>query len=252
MGILIDMLIKTWYLWAFLFVLSVLVALKPRIKGIIGEKSVAVLLHSLPAAEYKVLHDCILPTATGTTQIDHIVVSPYGIFVIETKNYKGWIYGTEHSAKWTQNIYGKKNTFMNPIHQNYAHVKAIEAQLSGMTSIPIVPIVAFSGEADLKVDTKSAVVYFSRLTKTILQYKEKKGDLSEVDRVCDQLSHAKIRSKGIKREHIAGVKNKVALEKNTVASGHCPRCGAALILKNGKYGSFTGCSNYPKCRYIQK
>lgn len=64
--------------------------------------------------EYTVLNDVILPTQAGTTQINHIVVSPYGVFDIETKNYKGWIFGGVKSTQWTQNIYGRKSNFMNP------------------------------------------------------------------------------------------------------------------------------------------
>ena len=71
----------------------------------------------------------------------------FGIFSIETKNYKGQIYGSESSAKWTQNIYGHKYSFMNPIYQNYAHVKALNALLQshGYENIPVFSIVTFPG-----------------------------------------------------------------------------------------------------------
>ena len=93
--------------------------LKPKINGIIGEKVVASKLSKLPEQQYKILNDIMLRTNYGTTQIDHIVISVYGIFVIETKNYKGWITGTEYGEYWTKNMYGKKYTFRNPIKQNY-------------------------------------------------------------------------------------------------------------------------------------
>ena len=66
---------------------------KPIIKGIVGEKVISVLLSGLPKEQYILLNDVMLQTDKGTTQVDHILVSVYGIFVIETKNYKGWIYG---------------------------------------------------------------------------------------------------------------------------------------------------------------
>jgi hypothetical protein len=76
--------------------------------------------------EYTVLNDLILHTETGTTQITIVVVSPW-MFVIETKNYKGWIFGGENPIG-TQNIYGHKNSFMNRSDRICAHVKAVEAR----------------------------------------------------------------------------------------------------------------------------
>lgn len=62
--------------------------------------------------DYVLLNDCTLPDDRGgTTQIDHILISPYGVFVIETKNYKGWIFGSAHQKKWTQQIYKKDLNF---------------------------------------------------------------------------------------------------------------------------------------------
>ena len=63
-----------------------------RAKGAVGETVVATELGLLPRDKYRVLNDVTLPTPNGSSQIDHVVVSIYGIFVIETKNYKGWIY----------------------------------------------------------------------------------------------------------------------------------------------------------------
>lgn len=88
---------------------------EPKIKGHIGEKAVVNRLSSLPENKYTVINNVMLRTDYGTTQIDHIVVSVYGIFVIETKNYSGWITGGEFSEEWTKNMYGKKYTFRNPL-----------------------------------------------------------------------------------------------------------------------------------------
>ena len=82
-------------------------AFEPEIKGSIGEKKAAAVLSGLPQQQYRLLNDVMLQTAYGTTQIDHIVVSVYGIFVIETKNYKGWITGSEYGEHWIKNMYGK-------------------------------------------------------------------------------------------------------------------------------------------------
>ena len=87
-------------------------------KGKVGEKRVASILKKLPDDSYKVINDLLLSSNGYSTQIDHIIISIYGIFVIETKFYQGWIYGGENSEYWTQNIYGNKYQLRNPIHQN--------------------------------------------------------------------------------------------------------------------------------------
>lgn len=67
-----------------------------------------------------------LPTPDGTTQVDHVIVSRFGVFVIETKNHKGWVFGEERSRKWAQVIYRNKYQFLNPLRQNYKHLKAVQ------------------------------------------------------------------------------------------------------------------------------
>ncbi len=96
----------------FLIVAVVIIILLFRLipsKGKVGEKRVATILKRLPEDDYKVINDLLLSSNGYSTQIDHIVVSVYGIFVIETKFYQGWIYGGENSEYWTQNIYGVKS-----------------------------------------------------------------------------------------------------------------------------------------------
>ena len=141
-----------------------------QITGKAGEHWASEELRKLPQSEYRLLNDLVLKDSTGLHQIDHVVVSIYGIFSIETKNYKGQIYGSESSAKWTQNIYGHKYSFMNPIYQNYAHVKALNALLQshGYENIPVFSIVTFPGDAVLKIKTtKSQVVKWGAVTKTV-------------------------------------------------------------------------------------
>lgn len=108
------------YLLIFAIFIFIILKLKsPSIKGSVGEFHVAVRLKFLNAENYKVLNDVLLKNKSGrTSQIDHVIVSPYGIFVIETKNYKGWIFGNEKSENWTQVIYKKKYLFKNPVKRN--------------------------------------------------------------------------------------------------------------------------------------
>lgn len=98
---------------------------------------------------YHRYHDVIVPGHDGTTQIDHILVSVFGLFVIETKNMQGWIFGSENQSRWTQVIYGKKTQFQNPLHQNYRHTRCLADYLQIDHNL-IRPIVFFIGECEFK------------------------------------------------------------------------------------------------------
>jgi len=247
----LNLIFDLWYLWALLILAGFFKIFKPVIKGWLGEKTIALYLKMLPQDDYVIINDVILPNESGTTQIDHIVVSVYGIFVIETKNYTGWIYGSEKSAQWTLNIYGKKSSFMNPIRQNFAHIKAIESSLSDYPGVPIIPIIAFSANCDLKVKTTTHVVYFHRVVQVIRKYKEKVIDPADVSKIVSLLRNADIKTYETKKEHVELVKEKKTAFENAAAGGACPKCGGLLIERNGNNGSFIGCSNYPKCRFTK-
>jgi hypothetical protein len=103
-----DLLLDLWYIWVLLIISAILSLLRPKIKGAIGEKSVSFFLARLDPKKYKVLNNLLIKVGSKTVQIDHVVVSNYGIFVIETKNYQGWIYGKEYDEYWTQVIYKRK------------------------------------------------------------------------------------------------------------------------------------------------
>ncbi|ENY3838983.1 nuclease-related domain-containing protein, partial [Vibrio vulnificus] len=119
--ILIGALTQVWYIIPLLIVVSIF---KSRwFKGVFGEFLVNKLLSQLPDSDYTLVRNVTLPTDDGTTQIDHIVVSRFGIFVVETKNMKGWIFGSKSQKQWTQKVYRHSSKFQNPLHQNYKHVK---------------------------------------------------------------------------------------------------------------------------------
>lgn len=240
MGLLIWVLIAVFVLKLFL----------PQIKGMLGERAVSGILSRLPEEEYHTINNVMLKTETGTSQVDHIVVSIYGIFVIETKNYKGWITGTEYSSQWTKNMYGKKYPFRNPIKQNYGHVKALENML-GLSQDFFIPIVVFSIAADLKVKTESAVIYTSQLLRTIQSHTTVKMGRAEVTRIVSRITSANIDSKENRKKHVQTIRDNVTREQQTVRMGICPKCGGELKMRKGKYGTFWGCSNYPKCKYTK-
>lgn len=156
MQIILSQLFSTFW-WAILaFVaIGIIKAFKPFIKGKVGEFAVA--LHVklyLKDVQYILLNDCTLPDEqSGTTQIDHILLSPYGIFIIETKNYKGWIFGSERQKMWTQKIFKKSYKFQNPLHQNYKHQKVLEQVLADIiTPEYLHSIVVFMPDCEFKTD----------------------------------------------------------------------------------------------------
>lgn len=153
-----------------LIIAALIVALKvyliwtnnPKLKGMRGEKIVASRLKAGLPPEYKLLNDIYLPLSDGTTtQIDHIVVSQYGIFVVETKNYSGWLFGDEKSTVWTQSLYQKKRTFQNPLRQNYLHICTL-ADALGINKSYFHNVVAFTGDCTFKTKMPRGVVYSKR------------------------------------------------------------------------------------------
>jgi len=222
----------------------------PIVKGYFGEITIRILLKFLNKEKYLVINDVMIPTKGGqTAQIDHIVVSTYGIFVIETKNYKGWIIGSENSKNWTQVIYKTKNQFLNPILQNKGHVKALQNLLSEYPDIKFVPIVVFTLKADFKkLDVTSHVVYSMGLLKTIKTYTEEVISSLDLNNIFQTIVNSNNDDKVARKEHAERIQeNKLKPESNK-----CPRCGGELIERQGRYGKFIGCSNFPKCRFILK
>ena len=136
----------------------------PTNKGKAGEDRVSLVLRSLPQ-EYLVVDNVIIPDQGTeprnkyTTQIDHVVVSPFGIFVIETKNYSGWIFGSEKSKRWKQTFKTTRgHYFYNPIKQNWGHTFALAERLH-LNTRKFKPIVVFSDDCELNVESTTPVVY---------------------------------------------------------------------------------------------
>ena len=123
------------------------------LKGFAGEAKVAVgAMLALPSSTYVRFHDVMLPTPDGTTQIDHLFVSRFGVFVVETKNMSGWIFGSEHDMRWAQAFPGgRKESFQNPLRQNYRRVKAVEELLAAraLPAEAVHSVVAFVGDGRL-------------------------------------------------------------------------------------------------------
>jgi len=231
-----------------MFVLSIMLEiLYPKLRGLVGELKVKLKLKQLHEKEYIVLNDIMLEDENGTHQIDHLVISKYGIFVIEMKNYYGLIIGDEYKNNWTQYLGKKKSDFKNPIHQNYGHTKALEKILNIDNKI-FIPTVCFSNQVELKTNTKSIVIQLKNLIKTIKSFYLIQLDM-DIKEIENQIQSVNITDKSERKKHIKNIKIKIKEENIKVDNMICPKCGNKLVLRNGKYGTFIGCSNFPKCQY---
>ena len=219
-------------------------------KGWIGEKKTQFNLWlGLDSNLYQRFHDVIIPSSHGTTQIDHILVSPFGIFVVETKNYKGWIYGSEDQSTWTQVIYKSKHKFQNPLRQTHRHKKVLSKYL-GVGESFILPVISFVGDVELKTELPTNVLT-SRVSSYIKQFNEEVFSNDEVERITGLLSNVKSEYNISKSEHIQSLEDRYS--SDTI----CPKCGSNLVLREVKQGSrrgsqFLGCSSFPRCRFTKQ
>jgi restriction system protein len=141
-----------------------------------GEAAVSsYLMTSLPLDKWHLLNNVTLKVDDHTTQIDHILVSRYGVFVIETKHYSGWIFGDANSKTWTQVLYRIKFRFQNPIRQNFKHLKAVQELLDFVPSEQIKGLIVFSGDSSFMTPPPagvhtigSLVIYLKGLTEEVL------------------------------------------------------------------------------------
>ncbi|MGR5060813.1 NERD domain-containing protein [Vibrio rotiferianus] len=248
----LNVLAQVWYLVPLLLIVSVF---KSRwLKGVFGEFLVNRLLSKLPESDYTLIKDVTLPTNDGTTQVDHIVVSRYGIFVVETKNMKGWIFGSARQKQWTQKIYRHSSKFQNPLHQNYKHIKTLETLL-GCSEEHLYSVIVFIGDSTFKTEMPPNVTYARGSIRYIQQFNDVVFSDNDYARLTESINRLKLK-RGVITDlkHRKHVKEVVA---SKVSSNECPRCGSEMVLRETKRGEnigkqFWGCSTYPKCRAVKQ
>lgn len=226
-------------------------SLKSIVKGWIGEiQGTLAKKILLDSRTYIDINNVTIPTANGTTQIDHVIVSRYGIFVVETKNMSGWIFGDEKNPQWTQSLFGKKYKFQNPLHQNYRHTKSLSEFLN-LDHSKFISIVMFWGGREFKTSFPSNVMnrgYISHIkSHTTVLFSDQ-----EVQDIAESLRKGMLsKSWATHREHVSSLKDRFS------STTECPKCGNPLVLRTAKSGTnagsrFYGCTKYPTCRYIAK
>lgn len=219
------------------------------LRGWFGEKKTALNMWLwLDTNVYKRFHNVILPSKNGTAQLDHILVSPFGIFIVETKNYKGWIFGSEEQANWTQTLYKKKYSFQNPLKQSYRQKKVLASFLQIPESY-IDVVVYFVGDCQFKTPLPSNVLN-SGLGRYILGFKQ------QVFTEEDVIELTTILEKHVSSSTLTGRDHLQSLRERHSSTTVCPKCGNKLIQRTARKGpntgsSFLGCSNYPRCRFTK-
>ena len=253
-------------------------------KGKFGEWIVArALAKRLEPTTYHVLNNVMIPDqAGGTTQIDHIVFSPFGVFVIETKNMKGWIFGNANAASWTQTIFRSKHSFQNPFRQNYKHVKCL-AELTGIDERHLIHVIVFIGDCTIKTREtlpEALVTNGRELAAFIKKHQHPVIPSETLQAAIEQLSAGQLKNSfANQRAHVSHV-HQIVEDKShsapkaavvapppplsnasptpqvtSTSSPVCPRCGSPMVLRTASKGAnagnrFWGCSNYPNCRGI--
>lgn len=233
-----------------------------------------------PLAGYKrYLFNLYIPKEKEeTTEIDVVLLHESGIYVFESKNYSGWIFGNESQKYWMQTLpagrgRSQKNKFFNPIMQNKGHLKWLQAFLAD-SSLPFYSYIVFSDRCTLKKITMAGddhkVVKRCDLLSAVKQNIAKTGSqlsLEKIDELFIRLYPLTQMDEAGKMAHIQNIQQKAekrvpkpvpdVAETPKAEESICPRCGAKLVLRTAKKGErqgrqFLGCSRFPKCRYIEE
>ena len=237
-------------------------------KGKRGEQKISRIVNRACANTTAIpIKNLYLPWSDGcTAQIDELIIVDTGIYVIEMKNYKGWIFGNESNQYWTQVVYtgysgeSTKNRLYNPIRQNASHISCISKNLKGYKG-PIHSLIVFGDEAEFKdvtvLSSDVYVLYQSNLRRIIREIDSTyKGSISEAE-ISDIHTQLMLASAGADRtHHVEKIYHRLAEKEERLEKGLCPRCGAPLVVRTAKKGSnagsqFLGCSRYPDCRYTK-
>ena len=225
-------------------IMAVAIYLKsPEVRGKRGENRVKSIIGRTKENKQYIINDLVVSNNGSTSQIDHIVINTKGVFVIETKNYSGVIFGCENQYEWTQVLaYGKvKNKLYNPLKQNATHVYNVKRIVG---DLPVCSLVVLVQNNTRNIDANN-VIPLSSLKKTLRQ-----GDdvltPNQMETAYNLLLENKLEIST--KEHVKNIKE----QQQNIKNGICPRCGKQLVLRNGKHGEFWGCSGYPNCKFIKK
>ncbi|MGJ9459655.1 nuclease-related domain-containing protein [Oceanobacillus sp. CF4.6] len=235
-------------------------------KGEIGEYKIDIQLDQLPK-DCRYLSDLLVknPKArSGYSQIDHVVLTPYGIFAIETKNYQGTIYGGKDRKTWLVN---GKFKMMNPFVQNYGHIKALTSFIDEKYHDLFISMVSFTKRCTFKVDldyrkiaSNEIIVYDIELSEFIhrkvsvlkIHHKEPLLTESDISIIYNAFAKANITDPKVREEHKLVLQTNASVEK-TSSRSTCTVCNKPVsdkvktyCLSNKKFKGKTYCYEHQK------
>lgn len=239
-------------------------------RGRAGEFRIYECLQSLEGYK-RFLFNTYLPKTNGsTTEVDIIMLHESGIYVIESKNYGGKIYGSESSQQWTQILPAgrwrtQKNTFFNPIIQNSGHVKWLQKYTGRKNGRDFYSVVIFGNQSNLHVTDSGkdcCVLNCYEAAPVIRKHYEIVGSRlskEEIDTLYEKLYPLTQVGEDGKLAHIEDVQTQASVhcgEENIVQGRRCPYCSNKLVIRTATKGyragkKFLGCANYPNCNFIE-
>lgn len=258
-----------------LLVVVLLVRIASRLRG---DTHVPKLLKALPEDDYTLIEKVILFDGVGTTQLDYVVVSPYGVFVIDEKYYKGVINGSEHHIEWVQQISKQSRRLKNPLRENLNRLKILQAAI-GLADEQIFSVVAFLGDARFKTPMPDNAAHRKTLVPYIRSFNEKLFTADECQSIIHSIQNLQT-DQGINlspeakrrigdnseadqtsQDSVDNSATVVTKPRKTLKArkltqpSRCPNCSAPMKLATAKSGQYKGqqfwaCSNYPKCRTV--
>lgn len=213
---------------------------KSQRKGELGEYKIEVQLAQLPSA-FKVISNILFKTEQGLEQIDHLVLSPYGIFIFEVENLAGLIVGEEEDEKWHQAITWRVKSFSNPLFENQAHLEALKKQVELDENWPIYSYVTFSRRGELKVISGS-VFYDTDIIAVLYKRAEQAEVLSEKEIVSlyDEIKQIDILDINIRNEYAAHERKQRLRQRPVYGDIRCKVCQKPVSERTARY-----CLRYP-------
>jgi hypothetical protein len=172
-----------------------------------AEALVTAALQSLSMQSYVVFKNLVIPSegATSHTEIDHVVVSPFGIFCIETKGHHGNIYGNSKSKYWRQYLGKQEFELFSPYRQNYKHIRALAALLGENLKTPIHSYVVMPNAYVTKIDGEQADFSIRGVIRKIEKHNTPYYNLSDCERILKTLAYASEKSEDLLDAHVREV-----------------------------------------------
>lgn len=179
--------------WIVPLVLLIVFLASPRFRGDIAETRVRrILAAGLEKNRYTLLNDLVIPSGGGTIHIDHMVISKFGIFVIESQHARGWVSGAEFQDRWKQYHLRRFTLFDNPLHRNHLQVQALENLLK-LPPSKLHSIVVLVGNKGLKTRMPMNVLQPEKLISHIRKSTDHLLSADQAAQVLQKVEDARVK-----------------------------------------------------------